>query len=154
MRDSRAISELRQALTASGLNLSHLDPWEAWRGFKTFLHREVEGSHDAASVQWGVFSKDAINHEEATLLLVRQFTERAELDGEDELVGRIVVELCYSPEGFRTDEPLEVWTHDYPTLEEWASVVEGAPQFQACMAGVPTATDVYYDEDSEGDIDG
>jgi hypothetical protein len=122
--------------------------------FKSFLHREVEGSHDAASVQWGVFPNEALGEDEASLLLVRQFSERAEADGEDELVGRIVVELCYAPGVFQDLDPFELWTHDFPTLEEWASIVEGSPQFQACMGRVPTNTDVYYEEGAETDFGG
>ena len=152
MRDSRAYPELRRTLEAAGLNRTRLDPWEAWRVFKAFLHREVEGSHDAASVQWGVFPNDALSEDEASLLLVRQFSERVDADGEDELVGRIVVELCYAASLLQGLEPLEVWTHDFPSLEEWAAVVEGTPQFQECMARLPTSTDIYYEEGAESDF--
>jgi hypothetical protein len=39
-----------------------------------------------------------------------------------------------------------VWTHDFPTLEEFASVVEAQPQFQTVVNSRPLQTDVYDDE--------
>ncbi len=146
MRDSRAYPELLRMVEAAGLDRSHLDPWQSWRVFKAFLHREVEGSHDSASVQWGAFPNNVLAGDEGSLLLVRQFSEQADWDGEDTLVGRIVMELCYPIAQFQELGPLEVWTYDFPALEEWAAVVEATPQFQECMARLPTSTDIYYDE--------
>ena len=146
MRSSSAYPELCLALEEGGLDPSHLDPWLAWKVFKRFLHREVEGCHDAASVQWGIFPNDALGEDEASLLLVRQFSERISPDGDDELVGRVMIEFCYPAVPLQRLAPLEIWTHDFPSLEEWAAVVEGAPQFQECVARQPASTWVCYDE--------
>jgi hypothetical protein len=136
---------LRQALESSGQDLEHLDPWEAWRTFKRFLHREVEGCYDAASVQFDLFPDSTLGGEEATLLLVRQFTERLPPDDEDQLIGRVVIELRYEPDPFRALSWAEAWTLDFRTLEEWASVAEGLACFQEAMTRRPTATAVYYE---------
>jgi hypothetical protein len=62
------------------------------------------------------------------------------------------VELRYSAAYFQAFAPEELWTLDFPTLEEWASVVEGTACFQEAMARQPLFTEVYYDEGG-GDIE-
>jgi hypothetical protein len=76
-----------------------------------------------------------------SLCLVRQFSAR-DPSGDDVPVWHVTVELRYEPAGFPDDLDLEVWTHDFPTLEEFASVVEGAPEFQVAMARRPKVTEV------------
>jgi hypothetical protein len=137
---------LRHDLEAGGDAIHRLDPWHAWRAFKRFLHAEMSDCYDAAALQF-VPAEEA---DPPTLLLVRQYTARSDADGTDELLGRVVLELRYPSAPFSVFAPTEVWTLDFRTLEEWASVVEGQPCFQEAMARTPLDTDVYFDQGIEG----
>jgi len=145
---AEACRTLQTALQETGQALNRLEPWEAWRTFKRFLHQEVEDGYDAASFQFLPSDPDPELADEAGIFLVRQFTARAP-GGEDELIGRVVLELRYAAGHFQALPPVELWTLDFPTLEEWASVVEGQPCFQEAMARVPLFSEVYYDEGPE-----
>ncbi len=138
MKPLETRQRFREQLTELRLDPDHLDPWAGWRAFKEFLKQEVEGPYDAASVQ--VQPED----DATSMFFVRQFSQREgrSSDGDDVLLGRLIVELQYD------SSPLpeqEVWTLDYPTLEEWAAVVEGEPWFQVLINRKPTFTDIYYD---------
>ena len=151
MRIAQTYSELRLALTQSAQAPEALDPWPAWKTFKAFLRREVEDGYDAAAIQFDIFPDDSLDGHEANLFLVRQFSEREGPPGaeQDELIGRVVVELAYPPAPFQHFTRTAIWTHDFPTLEEWASVVEAHPAFQTAMARSPARSAVYYDEGAE-----
>jgi hypothetical protein len=136
-------------LDASHQDLEGLDPWEAWRTFKQFLHAEIEDGYDSASLQFDIFPDDLLTSHEATLLLIRQFSDRRGPDSEDELLGRVVLEFRYPAVPFQTFPRTDVWSLDFPTLAEWASVVEGMPCFQEAMARRPAATALYYDDGAE-----
>lgn len=142
---------LQASLQASGQALDCLDPWQAWKTFKAFLRVEIEDGCDAASLQFLPVDPDPDLSDEATLMLVRQYSERAPKNGVDELIGRVVLELRYAGTHFASLSPFAAWTLDFPTLEEWASVVEGQACFQKAMARSPVFTEVYYDEGAEGD---
>lgn len=75
------------------------------------------------------------------MFFTRQLSER-DSDGDDEPFWILTVEFHYDSDGFEPIADTEVWTFDYPTLEEFASVVEGLPAFQAAMAGRPKFTEV------------
>jgi hypothetical protein len=132
----------RAQLDKLRLDPDHLDPWSGWIAFKEFLKQEVEGSYDAASVQVRPEGRAT------SMFFVRQFTQRedASSDAADVLLGRLIVELQYDA---RQLAEQEVWTLDYPSLEEWAAVVEGERWFQALINREPTFTDVYYDSGSD-----
>jgi|GEM_PF-2009182 len=142
---------LQKTLQESGQALDHLEPWEAWKTFKQFLRSEVHDGYDAASLQFVPLEPDGDPDDEASLLLVRQYTERDATTGEDDLIGRVVLELRYAAKHFLEFQPVEVWTLDFPTLDEWASVVEGMPCFQEGMAREPLFTEVYYDDGTYSD---
>ena len=122
-------------LASQALDPESLDPWSGWRAFKDFLRMEVEDVYDAAAIQFQV------EDERPSMFLVRQFTQRA-TDAEDVLLGRLIVEFQYDKGECQEQE---IWTLDFPSLEEWASVVEGEPTFQALVNLAPKATEVYYD---------
>jgi hypothetical protein len=128
----------RAQLAELRLDPDRLDPWAGWRAFKEFLRQEVDGPYDAASVQ--VRPENA----STTMFFVRQFSHREGRSSAaaDVLLGRLIVELQYQSMSLPEQE---VWTLDYATLEEWASVVEGEPWFQVLINREPTFTDVYYD---------
>ncbi len=142
MRPAESEGVLLQLLAEAQLAPDALDPWEGWRAFKRFCAQEVEDVYDAASFQAGCFVVEGGgNHPFA--YFIRQFSERE--DGEDVGVRRVVIALEYSGTG--TDEiDAEVWTHDFRSFEEFASVVEGLPQFQALAARRPLRTEVYSEE--------
>ena len=154
MRIAAALPELRATFAASAQAPEALVPWTAWRTFKQFLQREVEDGYDAASVQWGHFPTPDGTGEEAVLYLVRQFSERADPDAEaDELLGRVVVELRFRPQVMAAGAAGDLWTLDFPSLAEWASVVEGTGAFQDAMAAQPMATELYFDQDEPDGAD-
>ena len=144
MDAAEAYAVLIRRLEAEDLDPGQLDPWEGWKAFKAFLRLEVDGVHDAASVQASV-DAEATPHA-ASLFLVRQFSNR-DYRGVDVSVGRVVIELCYDASVFPTEPRLEVWTHDFATLEEFAAVVEGKAAFQAAMASRPLFTQVSSPEE-------
>ncbi len=128
----------REHLAKLFLDPEALDPWSGWRAFKDFLRMEVEHVYDAAAVQF------QLEGDGPSMFFVRQFTQRATSsdDAEDVLLGRLIVEFRYPAHQLQEQE---IWTLDYPSLEEWASVVEGEPTFQTLVNLTPTATEVYYD---------
>lgn len=141
-----ACRTLQQALQASGQALDRLDPWEAWRDFKAFLQREVEDARDVGSMQFLPLDPD---DDEACLFVVRQFSERTPGTGADEPIGRVVLELRFAATHFQALQATDLWTLDFPTLEQWASVVEGQRAFQEAMARTPLFTEVYYEDGSD-----
>ena len=143
MLPTQAEPDLVTRLAAAGLAPEALDPWEAWKVFKRSLEAEVEGVYDAAAFQCGRF-EDEDGGESFYACFVRQFSQ---WEGEtDEPIRRVVLELSYRPAKIPLDAAAEVWTHDFATREEFASVVEGLPQFQAAMSGLPAHTEVYAEE--------
>ena len=144
MLPTQAERELVNRLTAAGLSPHALDPWGAWKVFKQYLHAEVQGVYDAASFQCGRFPDEGGEGESFYATFVRQFSH---LEGKEEApVRRVVLEFRYDLDQIRPSLPAEVWTHDFPTLEEFASVVEGLPQFQTAMSVTPAHTEVYGEE--------
>ncbi len=139
------VLELQQRLEGAGLDPAHLDPWEAWKVFKQWLCVPVPGvEYDAASVQTYKASEAG---DAATMFLVRQFTCRE--GPTDRLIGRVVVEFEYAPEMHADLPETAVWTHDFPSLAEFAAVVEAQVPFQHACNARPTASDVYWDEDDD-----
>ena len=144
MLPTQAEQELIARLTAAGLSPEALHPRDAWKVFKEYLHIEVQGVYDAASFQCGPFPDDGGEGESFYVKFVRQFSR---LEGKEEApVRRIVMELCYGPHQIQPGVPAELWTHDFPTLENFASVVEGLAQFQAAMSATPKHSKVYGED--------
>lgn len=78
---------------------------------------------------------------------VRQFSERDDEDEYDIGLTRVVVEFAFPPPGadfLSTD--LDLWTHDFESLEEFGSVAEGLEEFQAMANRRPTRTRIYDEE--------
>jgi hypothetical protein len=143
MLPTQAEPELVKALHQASLRPEALDPWEAWKVFKAYLRTEVEGVYDAAAVQCGRFEDDG-GGESFYALMVRQFSQ---WEGRtDAPIRRVVLELRYDVGQIQPAVAGEVWTNDFPSLEEFGSVVEGLPQFQAAMSARPKHTEVYGEE--------
>jgi hypothetical protein len=140
-----AEAEYLRRLTDAQLELTALDFWETWRVFKTFLAVPVvDDVYDAAS-----FQCEAIPGEEGPpdvlVYFVRQFSRRRR-NGIDALVTRVVTEFIYPPLPRLKLVSTDMWTHDFPTLAEWASAVEGLEQFQQVQAARASTTCVYGDQ--------
>lgn len=143
MNPAQAEIDLVNRLTGNRLSVDALDPWEAWKVFKAYLKAEVEGVYDAAAFQCGPVDDDG-GGRAFCVSFVRQFSVWEE--DTDVGVRRVVLELRYPLGAIRPELEGEVWTHDFPTLEEFCSVVEAMPQLQAAMSNAPDHTDVYGEE--------
>lgn len=142
MTVTTAEAELSAALERAGLDPAALDPWQAWKGFKAFLRRELEGGYDAAGVQ---IAKDESDPTRCSLSFIRQLSAR-DVGGYDAPFWSLVVEFHYHSSAFLPLDEVDVWTLDYPTLEEFASVVEGMPAFQAAVAATPIFSEVFAED--------
>jgi len=143
MLPTQAEPELVRLLTAAGLSATALNPWEAWKVFKTYLKTEVPGVYDAAAFQAGP-SEDDGGGQSFYAHFVRQFSRWE--GNTDAPVRRVVIELRFPLSSIQPSVPAEAWTHDFATLEEFASVVEGLAPFQEAMNATPASTDVYGEE--------
>lgn len=145
MSPTDAESAFLKLLEQEELAAEALDPWEGWKAFKAFLHLPVDDVYDAASVQGPQSVPDEPLPPEApnsaSLYFIRQFS-RWDHDS-DVGIQRVVVELEFDPKQLRRAPPIEVWTHDFPTLSDFASVVESHPCFQAAVNTPPVRTSVY-----------
>lgn len=138
-----AEAELLRRLRAARLDPEALDPWEAWKVFKSFLAVPLlEDAYDAASFQCGMDT--AVEDPEAFAIFARQFSRRH--GKTDELVGRVVVELRYDPLQVPWKGSTELWSHDFPTLGEFTAVVEGLSEFQGVVNLQPRDSEVYSDD--------
>jgi len=142
MKPAESEAQLLRLLQQARLSPPALDPWEAWKVFKRFLEIPVDDVYDAASFQYSI---SEVEGETSTFgTFTRQFStfER----GVDEGIRQVVVDFEYSPEEMRNTVPVEVWTHDYPSLADFSSVVEAQPQFQDMCNCTPRRTDVWSEE--------
>lgn len=149
MRIRESCAALRSSLAKAGIDLQGPEPWDTWKVFKQFLREPVIDGYETASYQFLTSDSQPDLNDEALVLFIRQFSERDETDGTDRLIGRVVLELRYGARNFHDLPPADIWSLDFPTLEEWASVVEGQPSFQEAMARSTFFCEVYYEEGSE-----
>src|SRR2546426_5068182 len=121
MLPSEAEPELLNRFTAAGLAPGALDPWEAWKVVKQYLHSEVHGVYDAASFQCGQFPDDGGEGESFYATFARQFSK---WEGkEDAPIRRVVVEVRYGLDQIRPGAPAEGWRTILPhwrDLRAWA----------------------------------
>ncbi len=144
MRLTDAEAELVRRLEVAGLDRHALDPWEAWKIFKSYLHIPIDGDlYDAASFQGDCVMTD-VDAADFSAYFVRQFSR---WEGEEDAgLRRVVIELAYGPIPGHAPETCTVWTHDFPSLAEFATVVEAQPTFQSAMNARPQRTDVYAED--------
>jgi hypothetical protein len=144
MQIATADTELRRRLEAAGLEPTSLDAWETWKVFKAYLQAPVDADvYDSASFQFGRFD-DPEDGSALSVIFVRQFSEWG--DDKDVGIRRVVIEFHYGLTGLPPGASIEIWTHDFPTLAEFASVVEGSPQFQSMLNARPKSSEVYGEE--------
>ena len=138
-----ADADIHKRLAKAHLKPDALDPWESWKIFKRFLEDTVTEVYESAAFQCGCFENES-GDECFYAHFVRQFSQ---WDGDqDAPLRRIVFEFRYAVDDISPHVAQEMWTHDFPSLAEFASVVEGLPQFQSAMSAHPTDTTVYSEE--------
>ena len=143
MKVAHTEAELLKLLDAAGLAADALDAWEAWKAFKQFLQLRVDNVYDAASFQCGTSANER-GGEAFYASFTRQFSE---WEGtEDVGLRQIVMEFEYRVEHIADRTATELWTHDFPSIPAFASVVEAQPQFQAMCNARPQRTEVWSEE--------
>ncbi len=132
-------SELR----AAGLDPDRLDPWEAWRAFKTWARQPVAGiDADTLYVQLGLLDPtDDLRH----VTFIRHL-EIADADGELQPVREIVCDLGYDagPQTPTTD--VELSSVEFTNLAVFFTAIEGRSDFQQAMALEPAGSLVTWSE--------
>lgn len=153
VRPARAVVELRRRLIAAGLAPDRVDPWEAWKVFKSFLRVPVETFVDDAMVQFGVYLDDD-RLWRAHLYLVRQLSaprlEPAADTGEP--VSHIVLEIAFQPSPPPAEDEAwggeyEMWSMDFDSLDDFVAEVESELSFQRLL-GTPVDWSAVYAEEA------
>jgi hypothetical protein len=139
MDSTVALRVFQESLDKAGLVPDMLDPWETWKLFKSFMRTPLGGGYDIAGVQF------ATHPDTQGLYFIRQLSARDEF-GEDVLVWQMTVELFYKNPNLERARDLDIWSLDFKTLEEFASVVEGEDTFQRAISAAPFVSDCRTDE--------
>jgi hypothetical protein len=112
----------------------------------------VQNVYDCPSVQFDLDPFQTDQPRLAHLYYIRQFSDWEITPDDawrDASLGRVVVNFTYPARALGLRRPLELWSMDFVTLEDFVSVVEGTAQFQEAMARVPLVTEVYFDPDED-----
>lgn len=157
MNLNEALASLLATLRREGLDPDRLEPWTAWKAFKTFLREPVAAVEDAGYVEFGADPQpDGFWH----LRFVRQLAvwER-ELPGrtphpddrpseipKQHVVREIIVDLAYDLARGLPAELREIASGDYAAIVDFIAVVESDAVFQAAMAAESVGSLVYADE--------
>jgi len=143
MRITAAEQELRPELLAAGLDPEHLEPWEAWKVFKRFLSVPAATEDEGASMQC---RREEVADGEFLVYMqwIRQFA--AVEDSADRPVRYVAIELGYRPADLPIDDEIELWSHDFPALANFAAHVEGLEAFQRALNATPVATELISGE--------
>ncbi len=148
MKTLDVLEAFKAEAEAAQLSLAHLAPWTTWKLFKHFIQHELEDAYETAAFQFARFDDDPEDPYLA-VFYVWQFTERnPSEEGEDEFLGRMVVEFRYAAEPRLLLPDTETWSMDFHSAAEWAAVVEGLPQFQEAIGHEPLSTQVHFDQES------
>jgi hypothetical protein len=142
VRVSESANELLGLLAADGLAEDTLDPWLTWKVFKKYLAQPVDEVYDAASFQTAFEAE--VGPPRLYAMFVRQFSER---NGEEDVgIRRVVVEFELDPGRTLLSSRAEIWTLDFPTGGDFATVVEGNELFQWLCNSRPVTTRVFSEE--------
>jgi hypothetical protein len=143
MRYRDVSSTFTGMLADVGLAESALEPWLAWKVFKTFARTPLEDVVDDAQVQYGVY-EDEDGVKRAHLYLVREFSDPT-AEGSEPL-GLLGCDLAFAAEVLTTGQLVEFWTQDAGAFAEFVDQVESAEGFQALMSARPIETSVFLEE--------
>lgn len=148
--------ELVRALHDAGLDADRLEPWPAWKAFKSWLRR-IEGSTEAAAyVEFGMNrQRDDFRHVAFVLQLAawepkltrptEQLDDRSTLPDLN-VVREVVVDLAYEASDLPSDSARELASGEFGTLDDFIAAIEGLAEFQAAMAAESVGSLVYEDE--------
>jgi hypothetical protein len=139
MDSTDAIRVFQESLDKAGLVEDSLDPWETWKLFKSFLKVPLRGGYDIAGVQF------ATHPDSQGLYFIRQLCEHDEFE-EDVPIWQMTVEFYYRNPNLERASDVDIWSPDFKTFEEFASLVEGEDAFQRAMSAIPFITDCRTDE--------
>ena len=143
MLATSAENDLLDRLEAAGLNPLALDPWESWKVFKTYLQTEVFKAYVQTAITGEVYDAASVQFDRSRLHFVRQFSQW--FNNKDVGILRVTMTLTFD-RGDRPFQEAEFWSHDFPTLAEFASVVEGDAQFQAAVNSGVSRSQVYAEQ--------
>ena len=131
MRPIEAKARLAEVLDTAALDPEHLDVWEAWKAFKTFIREPVDTDDEGISVQ-AVREKTPDGLDLVYLNFLRQFTA---IEGEGDAPIRYAgMELVYTAADLPLKEDVDVWSYDFPSFPDFAAHVEALPLFQQAAA--------------------
>src|ERR1041385_9025914 len=139
MRAFEAEDRLGAMLEAAALDQGHLDVWEAWKVFKAFAREPVDADGEGIAVQ---ATRDTTpdGDERVYLSFVRQFTA---IEGEESAPVRFAgLELVFDAADHQLTKDVDIWSYDYPSIQDFAASVEQAPAFQRAAALRPLETSV------------
>jgi hypothetical protein len=134
---------LARMLADAKLVPDRLDPWQAWKVFKTFMQQPVECEGDTASFQCSVNPDDS-GEDRFFVEFIRQCSVTE--DAEDTPVVGIGIELAFALDRFPATDDHQVWSYHHESLAAFAAHVESLPEFQAAMNERPLASDVWMRE--------
>ena len=157
MKLAEALPSLLAELRRNGLDPDRLEPWAAWKAFKTFLRQPIAAVEDACYVEFGTDEQeDGFWH----LRFVRQLAvwerelqgstphpdDQPSSDPDLNVVREIVLDLAYDPARDLPPAVREIASGEYATAPEFIAVVESDSAFQAGMAAESVGSLVYAHE--------
>jgi hypothetical protein len=143
MQITNAENELLDRLEAAGLNPLALEPWESWKVFKTYLQTEFLKAHLETEIAGDIYDAASVQFDRSRVYFVRQFSQW--FNNKDVGILQVLVALTFDRTG-RPFQEAEFWSHDFPTLAEFASVVESDAQFQAAINSTVLRSQVYAEQ--------
>jgi hypothetical protein len=133
---------LEEQLRASGLDPDRLEPWLAWKVFKTYARRPVACDADILYVQVGLADPgDDLLH----VTFIRHL-ELATDEGDLEPVREIVCDLGYEPTPGAPDAEVELSSAEFASLEDFFAAIEARNDFQRAMSMEPAGSVVSWSE--------
>lgn len=143
MRTIEVEARLTTMLEEAALDPAHLDVWEAWKVFKAFVREPVEADDEGITAQaTRVTTTDGLDL--VYLNFIRQFTTVEET--EDTPVGYVGLELAYEWSDLKLAQDIELWSYDFPQLEDFMAQVEQLPIFHQAAALRPLESEVVAGE--------
>jgi len=143
MELSEVETEFLSMLERQGQDPEHLDPWDAWKVFKSFLQRPIDCEDDSASFQ----ARQAMGIDGNRRYYVSFIRQLAVLeDGRTIPIRHVVVEIGFNIARFVNTVPLTLWSDDFPTIEGFIYAVEGIDEFLNAMGAPIEESDVFVEE--------